>query len=97
MGKTKKKSIEKEREKYRKKKSKLDLEIAELNYAFMQKENELSILRHQLMQKEYMIRQLLEYAKLSEEDMKALFDKEEKKAKVLEALGEVRRIVGKLL
>lgn len=82
-------AFEKERAKFRKKIRELEHEVNSLQYAVMQKDNELSIVRNELSQKEDWIRRLLEYTELSEDDMKAIIDKEKSVAKVVKMFGEL--------
>lgn len=81
-------AFEKERAKFRKKIRELEHETNSLQYAVMKKDNELSIVRNELSQKEDWIRRLLEYTELSENDMKAIIDKEKSVAKVFKMFGE---------
>lgn len=82
-------AFEKERTKFRKKIRELEHEINSLQYAIMQKDNELSIVRNELSQKEDWIRRLLEYTELSEDDMKAIIDKEKSVATAMKMFGEL--------
>lgn len=82
-------AFEKERTKFRKKIRELERDVADLKVAYMQKENELQIVSSKLYQKEDWIRRLLEYVELSEEDMKAIIDKEKSIAKVTKMFGEL--------
>lgn len=98
MGKKSAKDIafEKEREKCRKKIRELERQVADYQLSLIQKENELNVLRQQIMQKEDWINRLLEYTELSEEDMKALLEKEKAKASVLKTFGELGGIMEKV-
>ena len=58
----------------------------------MQKENELRVVSSQLSQKEDWIKRLLEYTELSEDDMRAIIDKEKSVAAVMKMLGELSGI-----
>lgn len=89
-------AFEKERAKFRKKIRELEHEINSLQYIIMQKDNELSIVRNELSQKEDWIRRLLEYTELSEEDMKAIIDKEKSKAEVVKMFGELGSVMSSI-
>lgn len=89
-------AFEKERAKFRKKIRELEHEINSLQLAVMQKDNELSIVRNELSQKEDWIRRLLEYTELSEEDMKAIIDKEKSVAKVVNMFGELGSVMSSI-
>lgn len=82
-------AFEKERAKFRKKIRELEHEINSLKYAIMQKDSELNVVRNELSQKEDWIRRLLEYTELSEDDMKAIIDKEKSISKVVKMFGEL--------
>lgn len=82
-------AFEKERAKFRKKIRDLEHEINNLKLLYMQKENELRVVNSQLSQKEDWIRRLLEYTELSEDDMKAIIDKEKSVAKVAKMFNEL--------
>lgn len=89
-------AFEKERAKLRKKIRELEHEINSLQLAVMQKDNELSIIRNELSQKEDWIRRLLEYTELSEEDMKAIIDKEKSVVKVVKMFGELGSVMSSI-
>ncbi len=85
-------AFEKERAKFRKKIRELEREINGLKLSYMQKENELRVVNSQLFQKEDWIRRLLEYTELSENDMRAIIDKEKSVAtamKMFRELGDI--------
>lgn len=82
-------AFEKERAKFRKKIRDLEHEINNLKLLYMQKENELRVVNSKLSQKEDWIRRLLEYTELSEDDMKAIIDKEKSVAKVAKMFNEL--------
>lgn len=82
-------AFEKERAKFRKKIRELEHEINGLKLSYMQKENELRVVSSQLSKKEDWIRRLLEYTELSEDDMKAIIDKEKSVAKVAKMFNEL--------
>lgn len=86
-------AFEKERVKFRKKIRELESEINDLQLAVMQKDNELNIVRNELSQKEDWIRRLLEYTELSENDMKAIIDKEKSVATAMKRFGELGNIL----
>lgn len=85
-------AFDKERTKFRKKIRELEHEIKSLQLATVQKDTELSMVRNELLQKEDCVRRLLEYAELSEGDMRAIIDKEKNKAAVMKMLGELSGI-----
>lgn len=85
-------AFEKERVKFRKKIRELEHEIKSLKLATMQKDTELSMVRNELLQKEDCVRRLLEYTELSEDDMRAIIDKEKSVAEVMKMLGELSGI-----
>lgn len=85
-------AFEKERAKFRKKIRDLEHEINNLKLLYMQKENELRVVNSQLSQKEDWIVRLLEYTELSEDDMRAIIDKEKSVAAVMKMLGELSGI-----
>lgn len=89
-------AFEKERAKFRKKIRELEHEINCLNYAIMQKENELRVVSSQLSQKEDWIVRLLEYTELSEEDMGAIIDKEKSAAKVTKMFSELGSVMSRI-
>ena len=76
-------AFEKERARYRKKIRELEHDISVFQLAIMNKDNELNILQNELEQKQDYIRRLLEYTKLSEEDMKVIVNKEKFLASVM--------------
>lgn len=82
-------AFEKERAKFRKKIRDLEHEINNLKLLYMQKENELRVVNSKLSQKEDWIVRLLEYTELSEDDMKAIIDKEKSVAKVAKMFNEL--------
>lgn len=82
-------AFEKERAKFRKKIRELESGINALQLAVMQKDSELNVVRNELSQKEDWIRRLLEYTELSEEDMKAIIDKEKSVATAMKMFGEL--------
>lgn len=82
-------AFEKERAKFRKKIRELEREINGLKLSYMQKENELRAVNSQLSQKEDWIVRLLEYTELSEDDMKAIIDKEKSVAKIAKMFNEL--------
>ncbi len=82
-------AFEKERAKFRKKIRELEYEINSLKLLYMQKENELRVVNSKLSQKEDWIVRLLEYTELSEDDMKAIIDKEKSVAKVAKMFNEL--------
>lgn len=82
-------AFEKERAKFRKKIRELEREINGLKLSYMQKENELRAVNSQLSQKEDWIVRLLEYTELSEDDMKAIIDKEKSVAKIAKIFNEL--------
>lgn len=82
-------AFEKERAKFRKKIRELESEINGLKLLYMQKENELRVVNSQLSQKEDWIVRLLEYTELSEDDMKAIIDKEKSVAKIAKMFNEL--------
>lgn len=85
-------AFEKERAKFRKKIRDLEHEINNLKLLYMQKENELRVVNSKLSQKEDRIVRLLEYTELSEDDMKAIIDKEKSVAAVMKMFGELSGI-----
>lgn len=89
-------AFEKERAKFRKKIRELDHEISDLRVAYMQKENELRVVSGRLSQKEDWIVRLLEYTELSEEDMRAIIDKEKSVAKVTKMFGELGSVMSSI-
>lgn len=89
-------AFEKERAKYRKKIRELERDIADLQLAVMRKDNELNIFRSKLTEKEDWIRRLLEYTELSEEDMKAIIDKEKSVATVIKKFGELSSVMSSI-
>lgn len=89
-------AFEKERAKFRKKIRELEHEINSLQYAVMQKDNELNIVRNELSQREDWIRRLLEYTELSEDDMKTIIDKEKSVAKVVKMFGELGSVMSSI-
>lgn len=86
-------AFEKERAKYRKKIRELESDISEFRLAIMQKDNELNVLRNELDQKKDWIRRLLEYTELSEEDMKAIINKEKSVAVAMKMFGELGSVM----
>lgn len=82
-------AFEKERAKFRKKIRELEHEIKSLQLANMQKDTELSMVRNELLQKEDWVRRLLEYTELSEDDMRAIIDKEKSVATAMKMFGEL--------
>lgn len=82
-------AFEKERTKFRKKIRELEHEIKSLQLATMQKDTELSMVRNELLQKEDCVRRLLEYTELSEDDMRAIIDKEKSVATAMKMFGEL--------
>lgn len=82
-------AFEKERAKFRKKIRELEREINGLKLSYMQRENELRAVNSQLSQKEDWIVRLLEYTELSEDDMKAIIDKEKPVAKIAKMFNEL--------
>ena len=89
-------AFEKERAKFRKKIRELEREINGLKLSYMQKENELRAVNSQLSQKEDWIVRLLEYTELSEDDMKAIIDKEKSVAKVANMFGELGGVISSI-
>ena len=89
-------AFEKERVKFRKKIRELEYEINGLKLSYMQKENELRVANSQLSQKEDWIRRLLEYTELSEDDMKAIIDKEKSVAKVAKMFNELESAISSI-
>lgn len=89
-------AFEKERTKFRKKIRELEHEINSLKLSVMQKDNELNIVRNELLQKEDWIRRLLEYTELSEDDMKAIIDKEKSVAKVTKMFNELGSVISSI-
>ena len=89
-------AFEKERTKCRKRIRELERDIADLRYMIMNKDNELNILCNELSQKEDWIRRLLEYTELSEEDMKAIIDKEKTHAQIMKMFGELGGVISSI-
>ncbi len=89
-------AFEKERAKFRKKIRDLEHEINNLKLLYMQKENELRVVNSKLSQKEDWIVRLLEYTELSEDDMKAIIDKEKSVAKVANMFGELGSVISSI-
>lgn len=89
-------AFEKERAKFRKKIKELEHEINSLHLAVSQKDNELNAIRNDLSQKEDWIRRLLEYTELSEDDMKAIIDKEKSFAKAVKMFGELGSVISSI-
>lgn len=89
-------AFEKERAKYRKKIRELEHDILSLNQSINQKDNELNILRNEILQKSDWIRRLLEYTELSEDDMKAIINREKTLAKVMNMFGELNEAISKV-
>lgn len=79
-------AFEKERATYRKKIRELEQNLLELNTTLVQKEAELDALQDELSQKEDWIRRLLEYTELSEEEMKAVIEKEKSMIRAMQVL-----------
>lgn len=89
-------AFEKERAKYRKKIRELEHDILSLNQSINQKDNELNILRNEILQKSDWIRRLLEYTELSEDDMKAIINREKTLEKVMNMFGELNEAISKV-
>lgn len=86
-------AFEKERAKYCKEIRALEHDISSLRVAVMQKDNELNLLRNELELKSDWIRRLLEYTELSEDDMRAIIDREKNKAAVMKMFGELSGVI----
>lgn len=86
-------AFDKERAKYRKEIRELEHDVSALRLAVMQKDNEMRVLQNELEQKSDWIRRLLEYTELSEDDMRAIIDKEKNKAAVMKMFGELSGII----
>lgn len=75
-------AFKKERSKYRKKIRELEHDILSLKLLINQKDNELNILRNEILQKSDWVRRLLEYTELSEDDMKTIISREKLEVKL---------------
>lgn len=71
----------------------MEHDVSVLRLAVMQKDNEMRVLQNELEQKSDWIRRLLEYTELSEDDMRAIIDKEKNKAAVMKMFGELSGII----
>ena len=89
-------AFEKERAKYRKKIRELEHDILSLNQSINQKDNELNILRNEILQKSDWIRRLLEYTELSEDDMKKIIKREKSAEKVMDMLSNLSRSISRI-
>lgn len=85
-------AFDKERGKYRKKIKELEREVSSLQFSICQKDNELGILRSELMQKEDWIRRLLEYTELSEDEMKSIIAKEKGESEIIEMFQTMKSV-----
>ncbi len=79
-------AFEKERGTYRKRIRELEQNLLELRTSLVQKDAELSALQNELSQKEDWVRRLLEYTELSEEEMKAVIEKDKSMIRAAQAL-----------
>lgn len=86
-------AFDKERAKYRKEIRALEHDVSALRLDVMQKDNEMRVLQNELEQKSDWIRRLLEYTELSEDDMRAIIDKEKNEAAVMKMFGELSGII----
>lgn len=89
-------AFEKERAKYRKEIRELKHDILSLNQSINQKNNELNILRNEILQKSDWIRRLLEYTELSDDDMKAIINREKSSEKVMDMLSKLSRSISRI-